>query len=355
MAQAYVDQSPGGNALVVVLNAPDASWDPALINASFTLLPEDCGVLECFANLSLEGHVTFRRSESGVPIGSYPGNFVKGDLLVRLSYNRGTTEISGMPLDAPAPGARLSPSPVEHVRRNPQSGELSPQSLRCVIDFSPLVIADPGFLQPLFTPAAAGDYAAELRAEGTHAELGIDLAAWQTVDDWEEGLLVEFQSTCDLSWDSEPSIRIPIRDAAPEASSPSVEVLTAECTIHDRGFSLLLDPGDTELPAERFSQVDVRSDLLLLDRNLSAFNLTAVESGSAEDRLLSLRFTRDTAVVDDLAYSLLVEELIEADDVQLDLVWPQLGAVASRAVRFVAASDESVQDVLDELGLVVPE
>jgi hypothetical protein len=355
VAQAHVDQGPGGNALVVVLDAPDASWDPALIDASFTLLPRDAAVLECFDNLSLEGHVTFRRSESGVPIGSYPGNFVAGDLLVRLSYDGGATEISSMPLDASAPHARLAASPVEYVRRNPQSGELSPQSLRCVIDFSPLVISDPGFLEPRFTPACGDSYAAVLRAEGTHAELEIDLAAWQAVEDWEEGLLVEFHSSCNLSWGGEPAIQIPIRDAAPETPSPLVEVLTAECTIHDRGFSLLLDPGNTALPAERFSQVEMRSDHLLLDRNLSAFEVTAVESGSVGDRLLSLRFTRDTTAVDDLAYGLLVEELIEADAVQLDLAWPQLGAATSTSVRFVATSDENVQDVLDELGLVAPE
>jgi len=355
VAQAYVDESPRGNALVIVLNAPDASWDPALIDASFTLLPADSAALECFANLSTEGHVTFRRSESGVPIGNYPGNFVAGDLLVRLAYDGGPPEISGMQLDASPPPARLSPSPVEYVRRNPQSGELSPQSLRCVVDFSPFVIADAGFLLPRFTPTAVAGPHPQLEAEGTQVALVIDLGAWSDVEDWEEGLLVEIDSVCELAWEGDASIHIPVRQASAQAPPPVIKALTTECALHSRGFSLLIDPGDSELAADRFGVVEVRSDHLLLDRNLSAFEVAAVEAGIGDERMLSLRFTRDPAVLDDLVYGLLVEELIEAQAVQLDLVWPELGATVSQSVTFVAAPEDGVEDVLDELGLIAPD
>ncbi|MBN2083069.1 IPT/TIG domain-containing protein [bacterium] len=348
---ATVRSNAGVSSLVVNIEAPAGDWDPALLTGEFNLLPRDGLVQQVFSNLALSGELAFRRTESGAAVGTFNGNFLPGDLLVEFSYNRGQTIAAMLELAAEPPQARLLPPATESLRLDAGSGQLQPEVLRWIVDFSPLVIREPDVITPTFSPAAdrAGQGVSVSR-EGSQLVITQELAAWSGISDWEDGLTIAVETRLELSPDSVLTANIPVRAHTEPYSGLQFEVAQERCLIGPDGFELVLIPNGELPPMLQLSAVETSTSHLLLGLNLDKFRTQASAVLVGDRQAVQLAYKRDKVNLDDITYELLMAELVEAENVEITLAWPELNTTLTARIKFSQQAAEQTA-LLGELGL----
>lgn len=345
---AYITAVQGTATLSVTVDSPQPTWDPALLKGSFTLLPSDPATAAAFSNLVLEGELAFRRSEAGAPVGEFAGNFVAGELLVKLSYAAGIPEVSVIGLDCPLPKASFVPPAVEQLQRGDVPGRLLPETLRYVADFAPFVVQDAAFLTPVCTPPVDTADAYQVNAAGTQVEIIVSTAAWAGVRDWSNGFSFELTSSVQLDWASEPLQHLSV---AQDLRAPTVTAALAQvpALIDDQGFVLTIAPSAMIDPVTQWGRVTASSPHSLLGPNLSQFQVFAVPAEQLGQPAVRLRFRRDPAALSDLAYGLLRDELLNAGAIGIKLVWPDLGCSVEGELEFTPAVPGTLDELLQDL------
>jgi hypothetical protein len=350
---ADVNTTQGVSHLSVTLEAPQPNWDPALLKGSFTLLPTDSQAASAFSNLSLQGGLSFRRTEAGEPVGEFTGNFVAGELLLNTAYGDGVPEVSVIGLDCPLPKASLIPPAAEKLARDTATNKLLPETLRFVVDFAPLVVKDPAFLMPVCTPIVDIKDAYQFSASGTQVEIIVQTKAWRSVREWGAGFGFELNSKVKLDWAAEPKLTLAVDNSVAQ-SQASVALAQLPALIDDKGFVITILPGPGSLPVADWSKVTASSDSLLLGRNIAQFQVIATAGKVLEQQCVRLRFRRDAETLSDMAYSLLQDDLLAAKEVSVKLEWPELGCSAEGKLTFKVAPQGTLNDLLNDLSKQAP-
>jgi hypothetical protein len=345
---AYITAGQGTATLCVTADPPQPTWDPALLKGSFTLLPADPAAAAAFSNLILEGELAFRRSDAGAPVGEFTGNFVAGELLVKLSYGGSVPEVSVIGLDCPLPKASFVPPAVEKLQRGTAPGQLLPETLRFVADFAPFVVQDTSFLTPVCTPPVDTANAYQLSATGTQVEIIVQTRAWDGVRDWSSGFSFELSSRVKLDWATEPKQHISV-DAALEQPAVTVSIAQLPAPIDGKGFNITVLPSSSDIPVAEWGKVRASSSNPLLDPNLGQFQVSATSAELLGQQCIRLRFRRDPALLSDAAYSLLRDELLSAGPVSLKLEWLSLGCSAQGELKFTDAPQGALGELFDDV------
>lgn len=350
LANVYVKSGAVGGTLTVVLNASSGSWDPALIRGSFVLLPTQSVVSRAFSNTTLTGELAFRRSESGAPVGSFAGNFISGDLLVQVNYADGGPIVSTWGLDSPLPQAEFIGPGIEYLRLESPEGILQPDSLRWVVEFAPLVVADPSFLVLGFAPGSESPYQVERSAEGTQVVFTQELTAWEDIEDWGEDLTCTVNSSIELDWQGSTVLSLPVKKAQVEFTGLSFEIRENECVIDDTGIEIVLVPSDELPPLARLGEVTLTTSHILLSRNADKFTAQAVSTSADGQPAVLLMLRRNREAISDVAYDLLAADLVESASVDMSLTWEELGISLNEDVSFIRRETKT-GDILEELSL----
>jgi len=342
----------GVGMLSVTLDSPEVRLDPALLQGGFTLIPAEPEINTHFNNLTLEGVLSFKRTTSGAVIGTFAGNLPTGDLLIELNYDAGIPQLVTIPLDSGLPRAKLVPPPIERLRLDAESGALQPASLRWVVDFSPLVVNSSEFLaiewQP---PTAEAETGVSTTIEGTQVVIEQDLNAWQGVEDgWQQGLVLALDSAIPLHWESPQQIAIEVEKVQTPWGGLSVTLAEKQARIDEDGFEVTLIPAGPMPPLAAFKQVTLSSGQLLLSRNIEKFEVFAASTQVRENPAVILSFKRDREALPDIAYEMLVDELVSATAVQLEFNWEELNIMLSDEVQFIERAGLPLDDLLEELG-----
>lgn len=321
-----------------------------MLKGSFTLLPADPAAAAAFSNLVLEGELAFRRSDAGAPVGEFAGNFVAGEVLVKLSYAGGVPEVSVIGLDCPLPKASFVPPAIDKLQRGSAPGQLLPETLRYIADFAPFVVQDTAFLTPVCSPAVDTAHAYQLSAAGTQVEIVVQTQAWSTVRDWSDGFSFELTSRVKLDWASEPLQHLSL-DSAPQQPPVTAALAQLPALIDDKGFVITVLPSAMTIPVAEWGKVRASSSNTLLDPNLSQFQVIATSAEQLGQQCIRLRFRRDPETLSDVAYSLLRDELLNAESVTITLEWLGLECSAQGAVQFQDAPQGTLGDLLKDLEL----
>lgn len=345
---AYVTTSQGASVLCVTAGAPQADWNTSLLHGAFSLLPADSSATAAFSNLTLEGELAFRRSDAGEAIGEFAGIFVPGQLLVKLSYGDGVSEISVLEFKCPIPKASFIAPVVEKLQRAPASGMLLPETLRFVADFAPYVIKDPAFLVPVCSPPVNTAGALQLNAKGTQVEIVVQTRAWSSIHEWPDGFSFELDSQVALDWVSQPQLTVVVDAEMPQPEA-SATFASLPVLIDDKGFVVTIVPGGSEIPVAEWGKLHASSENLLLDRNLEQFQVIATSAQLAGQQCIRLRFRRDTETLSDMAYDILRSELLNAGEIQVKFAWDGLRCSAESKLTFEAALPGTLNDLLKNL------
>lgn len=349
VSRVYLDTHTGASVLNVVLTPPPGEWQLGQLSGTFALLPRDQGAKGSFANLPLSGDLAFLRDATGALLGQSSGNFVSGDLLVRLEYGDGPVEASALELTAPRPRARLvAPTTTELALR--EDGTLEPDKLQWVVDFAPFAVARPQVLQVSATPAAADSAKAfSNTADGTRIVVTQDLRAWKGVAGLEGGLKLSFACDADVDWAEPPQRTLAVKPA-PKVSGAHPALRDRPVAISNEGFVIELLPGAADVPLEAWEKVEVETDFLLLARTIGKFQVHASEAEAAGQRVVRLLFRRLPDELPDMGYDVLMGELVAAEGIDVTLRWPELGCQAAGTLHFRSAAGDG-EGVLEGLGL----
>jgi len=349
VARAFVDAPGGASVLNVVLSPPSGEWQMDQLAGTFALLPKDGDARGAFANLSLSGDLTFQRGATGSVLGVFSGNFVSGDLLVRLEYGEGPVEASALEITAPRPHARVIAPPTRELTLR-EDGTLAPDQLQWVVDFAPFIVARPQGLQVSATPAPAdAGKAFSVFADGTRIVITQDLQAWKGVAGLEGGLKLSFACDADVDWAEPPQFTLAVKPA-PKVSRAQPILPDRPVAIDNEGFVIELSPGAEDVPLEAWEKVEVDTDFLLLARTIGKFQVQASEAEAAGQRVVRLLFKRLPAELPDMGYNVLIGELVAAEGIDVTLRWPELGCQAAGTLHFRGAAGDG-EGVLEGLGL----
>jgi hypothetical protein len=217
------------------------------------------------------------------------------------------------------------------------------------VEFSPLEIREPGFIELELDPVPAdAEAAAVLSVAGTQVIISLMPAAWQGVllpgQELTAGLTGHIQA--ELTGQTE--LRLPVSSSAGAVEAAvRIELASDTAEILDSGIAFHLLVPDGGLTVEQLAGVDLDSSNLLLALNANEFAVEVeaiAESGNSEWRLLLLR---DSGAMTDVSYDLLTAELLESNEVEIGLEWTELGQSLNGAVKFIKTGsngDAAAQD-----------
>jgi hypothetical protein len=328
--RAFVNTGRGGSVLTVNLTGPGPEWDSALLSGNFTLAPLEPGYQSFFSNLTLKGDLTFRRSDAGVAIGTCAGNFVPGYLLLNLRYSAEPPMLSTHELDCALPKATLIAPQMDRVVTGEGSG--GPRSLRWVVDFAPLVVAEPSLVTPRLVPEPGPD-GYTVAVSGTTLEVLQDtgkLASGSGASSIDFSLEAPFK----LDWQGVESVSLPLSAEAPETSvaiNSTLSLEQQEIQLTDTGFTLTLETGPAPIPSGGWQALKLTSSNLLLQANIGKFTVTASAAGTR----VMLAFNRSVTGLPDAAWELLMAELVSSSPVDIELEWVSDGTSMKFSRPFV--------------------
>ena len=214
-------------------------------------------------------------------------------------------------------------------------GSVVPDSLRIKLETT----AEAGFatdqIGVTFDPEPANPQSAFfMQLSGQTLNILVDLTAWQ-VDQLEQGLAVELISSLKAEWSPGPTVSIPNRNHAVPETGSAIR-LGDDSLVDNAGFVLEVFMDDDRYSAAELENVKVDSDNSLLKINLDKFSIKVRDDKPSDGRrTIKLVFERDDEMLDEIAYWLLMEGLIEGSGTRISLVWPGINISASTEIRFL--------------------
>jgi hypothetical protein len=383
---ANITTGPQGQVLVAGITPPQAGDDLALLEGSFTLLPDELGYASAFDNLALNGQLAFKTNADGTLAGECAGNFISGSLMITLKYNNGTPHLSMLTLEAPRPKLKITaPSAAQAVHR--ADGTWQPATLQWTVDCAPLVYADAQFLK-LYGPGGQ-DAAAVVTASGSQAV--VECPVDELVADGKVQAELKLGVPCDAA--GALTLTLPVQEQAPavpaeaqavalgepapvvsasappetgstqpETGSPAPEtgstaevkaIEMVEPVLHacSDGLWFVIRAPEQGPALAAWRELAVETDNPLLQPNLGRFKPEVVPVDSeSQGQLVRILLRRDKQVLPDSAYGLLLGQLLEAGRCQLTVRWAALGYTLSGGVE-IDEQEWSGASLLKELGV----
>jgi hypothetical protein len=344
--EASAGEQAGGGKLEVIMRTAASDWDPQLLSGSYTLLPDEPMLQQVFSNISLAGELTFRREDPQTAIGSCSGHFVPGDLLVELQYGPSAVSASMLALSAPQPTG-IGGAPSAHaLSLDVISGRLSPATVDWRVDFAPLTIREPGLVSLVFEPTPADpETAAILQADGSAVNISLDSTAWHGLLSAGQQLNVRLTSQLQLALAGNTEIQLPVMAGGETgAAAANIEFAKTTANVLDDEIEVLLLVPIEQVTAEQLENVNIDSSNLLLALNANEFSIAAEPAPELGGDVWQLRLIRDPSVLTDVSYGLLIDELLDSQDVELRLSWPELGQELAGRIRFDRTAVSSSAD-----------
>jgi len=336
IVEASADEQAGGGILNVILRTAASEWDPQLLSGSYTLLPDEPMLQQVFSNISLAGELTFRREDPQTAIGSCSGHFVPGDLLIELQYGPSAVSASMLALSAPQPTGVVEAPSASALTLDVVSGRLSPETVAWRVNFAPLTIREPGLVSLAFEPNPADpETAAVLQADGSAVNIVLDCTAWQGLLSAGQELDVRLTSQLQLTLAGSTEIQLSVMAGGETgAATGNIEFAQPTAEVLDDAIVVFLLIPNGLVTAEQLENVKIDSSNLLLALNAHEFAIAAEPAADRRADAWRLRLIRDPGVLTDVSFGLLIDELLDSQDVDLRLSWPELGQELAGRIKF---------------------
>jgi hypothetical protein len=130
-----------------------------------------------------------------------------------------------------------------------------------------------------------------------------------------------------------------------EAPNLELQDLGPAIELDAGGFTVSVTANSSEHTTSEWAALTLTSSNLLLAASAGRFTVSATAEDGSGQSIIRLRFSRDAQQLNDLAYGLLVDELV-ASGADLTLTWPDLRASLTVAKPFIRVD---VSDTADEV------
>lgn len=320
--------------LVIKLVPPSAEFEIEDVVCSYTILPANPGIEDFFKGLKLVGELNLTINDDQTVNAVSLGKFAKGDLLVKITQGDGATWLATLPLDAPGLQAEVKLPRITQLVVDPISGAVDPAWLRWECKFPGLQPLDPEVLSFNTSVELQGaevlkvitqDDAIVLDIEFTG--LGAQLAKLDEISFWVDSKVL-------LNWDKMAKITVQILSESSQSKASPLVIQEEPVTLMPNGFQVKYKI-DGEQPTGQFEgKVQASSSLLVLDWNLSGFEIHTEVISIPAGSVLLVKFIRNLNNLDDANYSNLCSELVLVGDVGLKLWWVDSAIGNSSIVTF---------------------
>jgi hypothetical protein len=260
---------------------------------------------------------------------------------VQVSYDGGAKMLSAHELECELPRAVIVPP--DPASATAESGAAE-NELRWGVDFAPLIVANANLLTPRVT---GDDTSFTVKAEGSRLAIRQSRTSLQYLPGTGEAVLA-LDSPAPLSWPEGQELRFlmaPPPVVLVEAPSLELQDLGPAIELDAAGFTVSITANSSEHTPSQWAAVTLGSSNLLLAASAKRFTVSATTEDGSGQSIIRLRFTRDAQQLNDIAYGLLVDELV-AKGADLTLTWTELKATLTVAKPFIRVD---VSDTADEV------